>query len=43
MPAGEAARGSENLMPPIVRAVKAECTLGEISDVLRAEWGTFDG
>ena len=39
----EAARGSDNLMPPIVAAVKAGATLGEISDVLRAEWGVFDG
>src|SRR5690606_4299585 len=37
-----AARGSENLLPPLVEAVKAEVTLGEISDALRAEWGTFD-
>ena len=39
---GEAARGTDNLMPPIIRAVKAACTLGEISDVLREEWGTYD-
>ncbi len=38
----EAARGSDNLMPPIIRAVKADCTLGEISDVLRREWGSYD-
>jgi methylmalonyl-CoA mutase N-terminal domain/subunit len=38
-----AARGEENLMPPIVEAVKALATLGEISDALRAEWGTYDG
>jgi methylmalonyl-CoA mutase, N-terminal domain len=37
----EAARGSENLMPPIIDAVKALATLGEISDVLRAEWGVY--
>lgn len=36
------ARGDENLMPPIIDAVKAGGTLGEISDALRAEWGTFD-
>jgi methylmalonyl-CoA mutase, N-terminal domain len=36
-----AARGSENLMPPIIDAVKAMVTLGEISDALRAEWGTY--
>ncbi len=38
-----AAKGSENLMPPIIAAVKASTTLGEISDVLREEWGTYDG
>ncbi|MHB1193767.1 MAG: acyl-CoA mutase large subunit family protein [Longimicrobiales bacterium] len=39
----ETARGSENLMPPIIDAVKAAATLGEISEALRAEWGTYDG
>ena len=37
----EAARGTENLMPRIIDAVKAMVTLGEISDALRAEWGTY--
>ena len=37
-----AARSNENLLPPIVRAVKVPVTLGEISDVLRKEWGTHD-
>jgi methylmalonyl-CoA mutase, N-terminal domain len=36
-----AARGTENLMPRIVDAVKAMATLGEISDALRAEWGVY--
>jgi methylmalonyl-CoA mutase, N-terminal domain len=36
-----AARGSDNLMPPIIAAVKAMATLGEISDALRAEWGVY--
>jgi methylmalonyl-CoA mutase, N-terminal domain len=36
-----AARGTENLMPRIIDAVKAMVTLGEISDALRAEWGVF--
>jgi methylmalonyl-CoA mutase N-terminal domain/subunit len=36
-----AARGSENLLPPLIDAVKADVTLGELSDALRAEWGTF--
>jgi methylmalonyl-CoA mutase, N-terminal domain len=39
----EAARGSDNLLPHMVTAVKAMATLGEISDVLRDEWGTFRG
>ncbi len=34
-----AARGSENLVPPIVNAVEARATLGEISDTLRAVFG----
>ena len=38
-----AARGSENLMPPLIEAVRAGATLGEISDVLRAEWGVYRG
>jgi len=36
-----AARGTDNLMPHIVDAVKAMATLGEISDALRAEWGVY--
>jgi len=35
-----AARGSENLMPRIVAAVKAGATLGEVSDELRRAFGT---
>jgi methylmalonyl-CoA mutase N-terminal domain/subunit len=38
----EAARADTNLMPPIIDAVKATATLGEISDALRSEWGTYD-
>jgi methylmalonyl-CoA mutase N-terminal domain/subunit len=34
-----AARGDDNLMQPILDAVKAGATVGEISDVLRAIWG----
>ena len=33
---------SDNMMPPIIEAVKVGMTLGEISDVLREEWGTYD-
>jgi methylmalonyl-CoA mutase, N-terminal domain len=36
-----AAAGSDNLMPHIIAAVKARATLGEISDTLRAVWGTY--
>jgi methylmalonyl-CoA mutase N-terminal domain/subunit len=37
----EAARGSENVMPHIVDAVKAYATVQEISDVLRDEFGEY--
>lgn len=36
------ARNDTNLLPPIIDAVRAEATLGEISDVLRRVFGTFD-
>ncbi|MBI1752446.1 MAG: methylmalonyl-CoA mutase [Acidobacteria bacterium] len=36
-----AAAGSENLMPRILGAVKAEATVGEICDALRAEFGEY--
>ena len=39
----DTARGDDNLMPPIIDAVKLGVTLGEISDALRDEWGTYDG
>jgi methylmalonyl-CoA mutase N-terminal domain/subunit len=35
------ARGTENLMPPIIEGVKAMVTLGEISDALRDVWGVY--
>jgi methylmalonyl-CoA mutase N-terminal domain/subunit len=38
-----AAAGTEPLMPPIIEAVRARATLGEISDVLRKAWGTYRG
>ena len=37
-----AAQSDDNLIPPMIDAVKALATLGEISDVLRGEWGTYD-
>ena len=38
---GEAARGTENLMPHVVDAVENLCTLGEISDELRKVFGEY--
>ena len=36
-----AAAGKAPLMPPIIEAVRARATLGEISDVLRDAWGVY--
>jgi methylmalonyl-CoA mutase N-terminal domain/subunit len=36
-----AAREHENVMPPILDAVRAYGTIGEISDALRNAWGTY--
>jgi methylmalonyl-CoA mutase N-terminal domain/subunit len=36
-----AARGRENLMPPILKAVKTLATVGEISDGLRSVFGVY--
>ena len=36
-----AASGVAPLMPPILEAVRARATLGEISDVLREAWGVY--
>ncbi len=38
----EAARGTENMLPPIRAALRARCTIGEICNVLREEWGMYD-
>jgi methylmalonyl-CoA mutase, N-terminal domain len=38
---GRVARGTEPLMPPIITAVRARATLGEISDTLRQVWGVY--
>ncbi|MBI2776265.1 MAG: methylmalonyl-CoA mutase [Chloroflexi bacterium] len=35
----DAARGTGNLMPPLIEAVRAYATVGEIADHLRAAWG----
>ena len=37
----ELARGDENLLPPMVEAVKVRATLGEISDIFREAWGVY--
>ena len=34
-----AARGTDNLVPPIIAAVEAQATVGEISDAMRAVFG----
>jgi len=36
-----ACRDGENLMPPLIEAVKAYVTLGELSDVYREEFGEY--
>ena len=36
------ARGDENLLVPMRAALGARCTIGEICDVLRGEFGTYD-
>jgi methylmalonyl-CoA mutase N-terminal domain/subunit len=36
-----AARGTDNMIPAMLDAARAEATLGEICDALRAEWGVY--
>jgi methylmalonyl-CoA mutase, N-terminal domain len=36
------AKGEENLLPAMRDALKRRCTVGEICDVLRDEYGTYD-
>ena len=36
-----AARGAANLVPPVIAAVEARATLGEISDALRRAFGEY--
>ncbi len=38
-----AARESRNVLPPILAAVEAYATIGEISDTLRSVWGEYEG
>jgi methylmalonyl-CoA mutase N-terminal domain/subunit len=36
-----AARENRNLMPPLIAAAHAECTVGEIADIFREEFGVY--
>jgi methylmalonyl-CoA mutase, N-terminal domain len=38
----EAASGTENLLPPLREALRVRCTIGEICNVLRDEFGMYD-
>jgi methylmalonyl-CoA mutase N-terminal domain/subunit len=38
----ETARGEANLLPPMREALRARCTIGEICNVLRDEFGMYD-
>jgi methylmalonyl-CoA mutase N-terminal domain/subunit len=38
----ESARGEANLLPPMREALRAHCTVGEICETLREEWGMYD-
>ncbi len=38
---GQAARSDRNMMPPMVEAVDACCSIGEISDIFRREFGVY--
>jgi methylmalonyl-CoA mutase N-terminal domain/subunit len=37
----DAATGDGNLIEPMLEAVRAEATLGEICGVLKKEWGEY--
>jgi methylmalonyl-CoA mutase N-terminal domain/subunit len=38
----ETARSESNLLPPMREALRARCTVGEICEALREEWGMYD-
>jgi methylmalonyl-CoA mutase N-terminal domain/subunit len=38
----EAASGTENLLPPLREALRVRCTIGEICNLLRDEFGMYD-
>jgi methylmalonyl-CoA mutase N-terminal domain/subunit len=37
-----AAQGNENLLPVLREALRAYCTIGELCETLREEWGMYD-
>jgi methylmalonyl-CoA mutase N-terminal domain/subunit len=37
------AAGEDNLLPAMREALRVEATIGEVCQVLREEWGTYDG
>jgi methylmalonyl-CoA mutase N-terminal domain/subunit len=37
----QVARTEDNMIPAMLEACRAEATLGEICDALRAEWGEY--
>jgi methylmalonyl-CoA mutase N-terminal domain/subunit len=38
----QAAAGPENLLPPLREALRARCTIGEICNILREDFGMYD-
>jgi methylmalonyl-CoA mutase N-terminal domain/subunit len=38
----ETARGETNLLPAMREALRVHCTVGEICETLREEWGMYD-
>ena len=38
----ETARGEANLLPAMREALRVRCTVGEICETLREEWGMYD-
>ena len=40
---GRAAHDGSNLVPPIIAAVEAHATLGEVADALRLVFGEYQG
>jgi methylmalonyl-CoA mutase N-terminal domain/subunit len=39
----EAARSSDNMLPPMRSALAARASIGEICSLLRQEWGEYGG